>query len=220
EISLVSPTLVEAGGAATTRALAHFARRHELAGVEFLAGIPGRVGGAVIMNAGAYGGDIGQVLVAARVMDLQGQLHWSTASDLGLGYRKSRIPAGWVVVGARFQLHPTSGEMIRQRMREMNRKRSGSQPLAWPSAGSTFKNPDSGEKAWALIEKAGMRGVRIGGAQVAEKHCNFLINLDNASGEDMRRLIRLVTQRVWETSGILLELEVKVVESDGRAWSP
>lgn len=207
-----------AGGGLSSRGLAHFARRHGLNGVAFLAGIPGSVGGAVVMNAGAYGGEIAQVLEAVEVMDEDGVRRVLSAGEAGLSYRASRIAPGWIVLAAHLRLTRGDATAIRQRMQTLNRQRAASQPLEHPSAGSTFKNPPAGPKAWQLIADAALRGRAVGGAQVSEKHCNFLINRDGASADDMRRLMDLVRQTVFRSSGIVLEPEVKVVGSDGTPW--
>jgi UDP-N-acetylmuramate dehydrogenase len=197
-----------------TRAFAHFCRRSGLTGAEFLGGIPGSIGGAVIMNAGAYGSDMRGILIDARLLDRAGMVHTWPVSRLGLAYRCSGVPTGWTVLSARFCLQRGEPEKIRETMRLLNRKRLVSQPLALPSAGSAFKNPPdgTGTLAWHLIDAAGMRGQRVGDAQVSEKHCNFLVNLGRAQFCDMVSLIDRVRDAVVRTSGVTLALEVKIVD--------
>lgn len=195
--------------------VAHAARRAGLAGAEFLAGIPGTVGGAVCMNAGAYGGEVAGILAEVALLDAAGQPHTRRPQQLAMGYRRGGVPPGWVVTEARFQLTPDDPEVIRQRLRDNHRRRVASQPLAYPSAGSVFKNPAHGPKAWQLIQAAGLRGTRLGDAQVAERHCNFFLNLGRASSADMCRLIDMVRRQVEVDSGVTLELEVAIVTPTG-----
>ncbi|MBF0369909.1 MAG: UDP-N-acetylmuramate dehydrogenase [Magnetococcales bacterium] len=214
-----STVTLEAQAGLSTRALAHYARRQGLAGVEFLGGIPGTLGGALRMNAGAYGQQMRDVLVEALLLTAQGERIAMTSEELALGYRQSRIPEGAIFVSARLRLtrdHP--GEIL-QRMRRINQLRTKSQPLEHPSAGSTFKNPPQGAKTWQLIDAAGMRGVAIGGAQVSEKHSNFLINRHKATSREMVGLIEQVQERVAKTSGVTLQLEVGVLDDRGRLIS-
>lgn len=206
-----SETLVHADAGATTQALAHFARRRGLTGAEFLAGIPGSVGGALRMNAGAHGGEIRDLLVEADLVDPAGRLHVRPESALGMGYRHCGIDAAWIFTGARFRFRPDDPARVRERMRAFNARRRRSQPLAWPSAGSVFKNPPAGPKAWELLDRAGLRGLRVGDAQVSEMHCNFFINLGQATARQMRELIDRARERVAEHAGILLEPEVQFV---------
>ncbi|MBF0284810.1 MAG: UDP-N-acetylmuramate dehydrogenase [Magnetococcales bacterium] len=211
---------IVAGAGLELRALAHWARRQGLSGLEFAAGIPGTVGGALRMNAGAYGGDIASRLeptAAAEALDGAGSLHRLTLAELGLGYRSGATPTDWIFTQARFRLTPDDPEAIRRRMSEFNRRRVASQPLAWPSAGSVFRNPPGGPMAWELIAAAGLRGASLGGARISEKHGNFFINQGGASARDMRQLIALARRRVEETSGARLTLEVKILSPRGLA---
>lgn len=203
--------LIRAEAGAMVRQVAHLARRLGGAGLEFLGGIPGSVGGAVRMNAGAYGGDISSVLVEALVMDPEGEIHRRSGVELGFGYRRVALPADWVVVEGIFRTSPGDPGRIAQAMRAMNASRRFSQPLGFPSAGSTFKNPPSSEAAWRLIDQAGMRGVWQGGAQVSTLHCNFLLNRGGATASDMMGLIDRVREAVVRRSGVTLELEVGIV---------
>ncbi len=187
------------------------AARMSLGGFEFAAGIPGTVGGAVVMNAGAYGSELKDVLTWVRVLDTEGKILTLEAGELELGYRTSRIPfEGYVVLEAGFKLAAGDREAILGRMEELAAKRREKQPLDYPSAGSTFKRP-AGHFAGKLIEDAGLRGFRVGGAQVSEKHCGFVINRKDATAADVMELCREVKRRVREQSGVELELEVKLL---------
>ncbi len=187
------------------------AARMSLGGFEFAAGIPGTVGGAVVMNAGAYGSELKDVLTWVRVLDTEGKILTLEAGELELGYRTSRIPSeGYVVLEAGFKLAAGDREAILGRMEELAAKRREKQPLDYPSAGSTFKRP-AGHFAGKLIEDAGLRGFRVGGAQVSEKHCGFVINRKDATAADVMELCREVKRRVREQSGVELELEVKLL---------
>lgn len=203
---------VEAG--VDLRTLAHFARRHALSGAEFLVGIPGSVGGALRMNAGAYGGEMANLVVEAQLLDDHGLLQERRKDELGMGYRCCGVPEGWIFTQARLRLQRDDPERIRQRMRAFNRQRAASQPLAYPSAGSVFRNPPGGV-AWRLIQQAGLRGLAIGAAQVAEKHCNFFINRGGASSRQMRQLIDLVQERVLQRCGVELQREVRIIAPNG-----
>lgn len=207
--------IVYAEAGAETRGLAHFTRKSGLAGLEFLAGIPGSVGGAVKMNAGAYGGEIKDRLSCARVMDPEGGFHRMNVEQLGLGYRTSALPEGWLIVGAAFRLEDGDPESIREEMKAYNRKRRASQPLEYPSAGSVFKNPADGPKAWELIDQAGLRGTAIGAAQVSEKHGNFFVNRGGATSDAMRALIGKAEEEVFKTAGIRLEREIGILGPKG-----
>lgn len=182
-----------------------------LTGLEFAHGIPGSLGGAVYMNAGAYGGEMRDVLESVRYVDEAGRLIERGASELGLSYRSSMFSGGlYLITGATLKLIPGEPESIQARMRELSEKRRASQPLDKPSAGSTFKRPQGGY-AGALIEAAGLKGFSIGGAQVSEKHAGFVVNAGNASFDDVTRLIEHIRQTVYNSSGITLEPEVKII---------
>lgn len=192
-------------------ALAGEAARHSLTGLEFAGGIPGTLGGAVTMNAGAYGGEIRDCIVSATILDESGEERELNKEQLQLGYRSSIIQEkGYVVLSAVFELEKGEKEEILAKMRELNTRRREKQPLEFASAGSTFKRPE-GHFAGKLIEDSGMKGYRSGDAQVSEKHCGFVINRGNATSRDVQNVIRDVQKRVYETSGILLEPEVKII---------
>ncbi len=210
--------LIRAEAGAATRTLAHFARRRGLSGGEFLAGIPGSIGGALRINAGAYGGEIKDILLDVELLDTDGNHHHWPAERLKMSYRRVGVPAGWLFLAARFRFQPGDAGIIRQRMQRFNRQRRDSQPLGFASAGSTFKNPPRGPKAWQWIDAAGLRGAREGEAQVSEKHSNFLINRGRATAREMFRLIDRVREGVLKSGGIQLELEVGIVDRNGLRW--
>ena len=196
-------------GVTMTRA-AVFAANHGLSGMEFAHGIPGTVGGGVYMNAGAYGGEICQVCESVDVMDMAGNLCTLRGSEMDFSYRHSRLEdEGGIVVSAVFALQSGDPEQIKAKMRELQAKRSASQPLDKPSAGSAFKRPAQGYAA-ALIDQAGLKGYRVGDAAVSEKHAGFAVNLGNATAEDVKNLLRQVSDIVYEKSGIRLEPEVRI----------
>ena len=210
--------IVTAGAAALD---AHVARRAAEAGLDltFLRTIPGSIGGAVRMNAGCYGAYVADHLISVRAVARDGSLYEIAAADLRLAYRHSEIPEGWVVTEARFRAQPGDPAELAARMEEQLARRDASQPTRDRSAGSTFRNPagfsstgradDSHElKAWSLIDAAGLRGHRLGGAQMSEKHPNFLLNADGATAAELEALGELVRQKVRETSGHDLQWEV------------
>ena len=183
--------------------------REGLAGLEFASGIPGTVGGALVMNAGAYGGEMKDVVCSVKVLAADGWIREYTGEEMDFGYRRSRIAEDrGIVLEAEFRLCPGKPEEIRAKMEELKEKRVKKQPLEFASAGSTFKRPE-GYFAGKLIEDAGLRGFRIGDAQVSEKHCGFVINRGNATAAEVAEVIREVQRRVYEDSGIHLQTEVK-----------
>ena len=190
--------------------VASTARDAGIAGVEFMRGIPGTVGGFVRMNGGAYGREVSDVLIDCDVILPGGQLVTLPAADLRYSYRHSVLPDGAVVVRARFQGEPGDPEIIGAKMDEIAEARENSQPLRTRTGGSTFKNPP-GRKAWELVDAAGCRGLKMGGAQVSEKHTNFLINIDNATSADIEGLGEEVKRRVYANSGVELEWEIQRV---------
>ncbi len=200
--------LAQAG--ATLSQLCRFARQEGLSGLEFAWGIPGSGGGAVRMNAGAYGGEMVQVLTAVTYLDGAGEERTLPAAECALTYRHSLFSdhPDWLVLEAELGLQPGDAEAIQARMDELAAKRREKQPLEWPSAGSTFKRPE-GRFAAALIEECGLKGTRVGGAQVSEKHAGFLVNRGGATADDVRRLIARVQETVLARTGVALEPEVK-----------
>lgn len=185
------------------------ARDASLTGFEFAGGIPGTLGGAVVMNAGAYGGEMKDVLKEVTVLTPEGEILTLQADELHMGYRTSVVKeAGYIVLEAVLSLAKGDPEAIRSRMQELAGMRSSKQPLSYPSAGSTFKRPE-GYFAGKLIMDSGLRGYQVGGAQVSEKHCGFVINAGNATAEDVCRLMADVQRIVREKFGVTLEPEVK-----------
>jgi UDP-N-acetylmuramate dehydrogenase len=203
----VEGTEVVAGAGALSLNVALTARDHALAGLEYLSGIPGTIGGAFPTNAGAYGGELSDVLISAEVVDRAGTIRTVTAAGLGLGYRRSTAPADWIFTSARLRATPGEQMAIARRIAEIDSARADTQPRS-RTGGSTFANPPN-LKAWELIDRAGCRGLRIGDAQVSEKHCNFLINLGNASAADIEALGEEVRSRVFQRSGVLLQWEIR-----------
>ena len=188
--------------------LSHFAMEHELTGLEFAGGIPGTVGGGIIMNAGAYGGEMRQVMSRTKVITPDGEIKTLTNSEMEFEYRNSKAKReGYVILNAEFRLHHGDRSVIEGIMRDLTAKRREKQPLEYPSAGSTFKRPE-GYFAGKLIADCGLKGLTIGGAQVSEKHAGFLINKGGATASDMYSLINEVAKRVKESYGVRLEPEV------------
>jgi UDP-N-acetylmuramate dehydrogenase len=185
-----------------------------IAGLEFLRGIPGTAGGAVRMNAGAYGRDVSDILVEATLVLRDGTVETWAAERFGYSYRHSELPEGAVVVEALFQGRSGDPRVIGAEMDRIAAEREASQPLRSRTGGSTFKNPD-GDKAWRLVDEAGCRGLRIGDAQVSEKHTNFLLNLGNATSADIEALGEEVRRRVKAKSGVTLEWEIQRVGKTG-----
>ena len=205
----VEGDLVKAQAGALLSGIAAKALGAELSGFEFASGIPGTIGGACVMNAGAYGGEMKDVLESVTVLTGEGKIIELGRNELELGYRTSVIAKkGYIVLGAVLKLERGDGEKIKTYMDELKEKRVTKQPLEYPSAGSTFKRPE-GYFAGKLIEDAGLRGFQVGGAQVSEKHCGFVINRDHATAADIKELMRQVQIRVKENSGVDLEPEVK-----------
>ena len=198
-----------AAGVSMTRA-AVFAANHGLSGLEFAHGIPGSVGGGVYMNAGAYGGEICQVCESVDVMDMVGNVRTVSSADMDFSYRHSCLEeSDEIVLSAVFALTPAASESIREKMKELMAKRSASQPLDQPSAGSAFKRPVGGYAA-ALIDQAGLKGFQVGGAGISTKHAGFAVNLGDATAEDVKNLLRQVSDKVFDASGIRLEPEVRI----------
>lgn len=199
---------VIAGAAALDVTVAATAQKASLAGLEFLSGIPGSIGGAVRMNAGAYGSEVRDTLLSARAIDPLGHAHTLTTDDLGLSYRHSDLPEDWIVTGAVFQARIGDPARIARAIRDIRDAREDTQPRRVRTGGSTFANPPGG-KAWQLIDAAGCRGLTVGGAMVSELHCNFLLNTGDATAEDIETLGEEVRRRVQETSGVELRWEIR-----------
>ena len=203
-------TTLRCGGGASGILVSSTARDAGIGGLEFLRSIPGTVGGFVRMNGGAYGREVKDVLVECELVLRSGQRKTVPLAEIGYSYRHSELPAGSIVVGAVFRGHPEQPAKIQAEMDRIAEEREASQPLRSRTGGSTFKNPP-GTKAWKLIDAAGCRGLRVGGAEVSEKHCNFLLNLGEASAADIEALGEEVRRRVREQSGVELEWEIQRV---------
>ena len=202
-------TIRVAAGVTMTRA-AMFAANLGLGGMEFAHGIPGTIGGGVYMNAGAYGGEIKDICVAVDVMDCNGNIVRRSPEGMKFSYRHSVLEdEGGIVLAAEFKLVPTSAEDVKAKMKELQAKRSASQPLDLPSAGSAFKRPVGGFAA-ALIDQAGLKGYTVGGAAISTKHAGFAVNVGGATAADVENLLNQVSDIVFEKSGIRLEPEVRV----------
>lgn len=205
----VNDNIITASAGALLGKIGHVALENGLKGFEFATGIPGTLGGAVVMNAGAYGGEMKDVLVSATVLNKDGDIITLSNEELELGYRSSIIEKNeYIVISAEIRLQKGSKEEIKALIQELAMKRREKQPLEYPSAGSTFKRPKD-NFAGKLIMDAGLRGYTVGGAMVSEKHCGFVINKDNATCEDVIKLTEDVKEKVKEQFGIELELEVK-----------
>ncbi len=210
--------LITAEAGATLTKLCNLAAEHSLTGLEFAAGIPGTVGGAVYMNAGAYGGEMKDVVSTVTAYDLFGQPQVFSAQDLAFGYRTSRFAkeGRWAVACVTVTLQTGDQETIRTTMREFSARRKEKQPLALPSCGSTFKRPP-GQFAGTLIESCGLKGFRIGGASVSELHAGFLVNDEKGTAADFLALIAHVQKTVLEKAGVRLEPEVRILGEDAPA---
>ena len=206
----LSDTRIRVMAGVTMSRAAVFAANLGMSGLEFAHGIPGSIGGGVYMNAGAYGGEICQVCHRVQVMNRQGNTRWLSREEMAFSYRHSVLEeTGDIVICAEFTLTPAEPEAIKARMKELIGKRSASQPLDLPSAGSAFKRPVGGYAA-ALIDAAGLKGFRVGNAAISEKHAGFAVNLGGATADDVKALLKTVSDRVFEQSGIRLEPEIRI----------
>ena len=206
----VSETCIRVLAGVTMSRAAVFAAGLNLGGLEFAHGIPGTVGGGVYMNAGAYGGEIKDVCTRVRIMDMAGNARWISREEAAFSYRHSAIEDNpWIVVAAEFELTPRPEAEVWAKMKELIGKRRASQPLDLPSAGSAFKRPVGGYAA-ALIEQTGLKGFRVGGAAVSEKHAGFVVNLGGATAADVQELLKSVSDKVYDRTGIRLEPEVRI----------
>lgn len=204
------PTGIFAEAGVACAKLARFAARAGLAGAEFLAGIPGTLGGALAMNAGAWGSETWAHVASVRTIDRRGAIHERGPRDFGIGYREVKGPAGEWFLDARLELQPGDGEAGLERIRALLEQRARSQPTGLPSCGSVFRNPP-GDHAARLIESVGLKGYRLGGAQVSEKHANFIINTGTASALDIARLVEHVREQVEQRTGVRLVPEVRTL---------
>ena len=210
----VNGYVIEAEAGAKLIDVTHVARYHSLTGFEFACGIPGSIGGAVYMTAGAYGGEIAHILQSCKVLTPEGEIKTLSASDLAFGYRHSKIQeTGAVVISAKFALAPGNYDQIDQEMARLTHLRELKQPLEYPSCGSVFKRP-VGHFAGQLISEAGLKGHRIGGVEVSEKHAGFMINVDHGTAKDYEDLIAHVIATVEKSAGVTLEREVRIIGKD------
>ena len=210
----VNGYVIEAEAGAKLIDVTHVARYHSLTGFEFACGIPGSIGGAVYMNAGAYGGEIAHILQSCKVLTSEGDIKTLTAEELAFGYRHSKIQeTGDVVIAAKFALAPGNYDQINQEMARLTHLRELKQPLEYPSCGSVFKRP-VGHFAGQLISEAGLKGHRIGGVEVSEKHAGFMINVDHGTANDYEDLIAHVIATVEKSAGVTLEREVRIIGKD------
>ena len=208
---VIEGTVITAGAGAMLSSIASRAAAAELTGMEFASGIPGSLGGAVVMNAGAYGGEMKDILQKVTVLTPDGTVQTLSVKELELSYRHSIIPEkGYLVISEVLKLQAGNADEIQSIMDDLKEKRVSKQPLEYPSAGSTFKRPE-GYFAGKLIQDAGLRGFRVGGAQVSEKHCGFIINRDQATSTDICQLMQQVSEIVYEKFGVRLEPEVKKI---------
>lgn len=210
----VNGYVIEAEAGAKLIDVTHVARYHSLTGFEFACGIPGSIGGAVYMNAGAYGGEIAHILQSCKVLTPEGEIKTLTVEELSFGYRHSKIQeTGDVVISAKFALAPGNYDQIDQEMARLTHLREMKQPLEYPSCGSVFKRP-VGHFAGQLISEAGLKGHRIGGVEVSEKHAGFMINVDHGTAKDYEDLIAHVIATVEKSAGVTLEREVRIIGKD------
>jgi len=210
QVAQIAPTRIRAGAAALDSMVARKAADAGVAGLEFLRGIPGTIGGALRMNAGCYGREMKDILVEARAVNAHGEIITLSSAEMGFSYRRSAVPENLIFVDAVLEGTSDDCEAIRARMEKLVAEREATQPVRAKTGGSTFTNP-SDAKAWQLIDRAGCRGLKHGDAQVSEKHCNFLINLNQASAADIEALGEEVRRRVKENSGVDLKWEIKRV---------
>jgi len=207
-VEIADDCRVVAGAAAPDQFVAKAAAKAGVDGVAFLRGVPGSIGGALVMNAGAHGGEVKDTLIEAHGIDRAGAKRVFSNTEMGFAYRHSSAPDDIVFTTATFQGRPGNAAAIEAEMERITRAREASQPIREKTGGSTFKNPLA-MKAWELIDKAGCRGLSLGGAQVSTKHCNFLINTGQATAGDLEALGEEVKRRVFETTGVALEWEIK-----------
>ncbi len=211
-LELVESGVIEARSGTTLKDLAYFAYDNSLKGLEFASGIPGSVGGAVFMNAGAYTGEMKDVVQSVRVLDTDLTIREIKAEDLEFSYRSSLVQRkGYIVLSARFNLEKGSKEEIFAGMKELEQKRKEKQPLDMPSAGSVFKRPE-GYYAGKLIQDSGLKGLRYRGAMVSPKHAGFIVNTGGASSSDVMTLIDIIRKTVYDDSGVMLEAEIRLIE--------
>lgn len=206
--------LVNIGSSCLCYNAALYCKANGLVGLEFMAGVPGTVGGAMAMNAGCYNGEVAQVLVSATAVDYSGKIFYLQNADFGFKYRGTSLPRNLIFVEGVFRTEPGTTEEIAHRIAEFNRKRESTQPIRSKTGGSTFKNPPGNKKAWQLIDEAGCRGMMVGDAMMSEQHCNFMINTGRATAKDLIELGNKVIDKVKEKTGVTLEWEIKIIGKD------
>ena len=213
KIDETDKTILHAGAAGLDLNAAMVAQKNAIAGLEFLSGVPGTIGGALRMNAGCYGAEIKDILIDAKAYDRAGNKHVATAEQMNMQYRHTDAPADWIFVSCRLQGRAGDAAAIKTHMDEIKAKREASQPIREKTGGSTFANPERDEpgtgSAWQAVDKAGCRGLTVGGAQMSEKHANFMINTGTASAADLENLGELVREKVKAATGITLRWEIK-----------
>ena len=206
--------LITIGASCLCYNAALYSRIHGLSGIEFLAGIPGSIGGAIAMNAGCYNGDVANALVSATAVDFSGKIFHLSNDDFGFKYRGTSLPKNLILVEGIFKTVKSTSEEVGHTIANFNKKRENTQPIRSKTGGSTFKNPSNNKKAWQFIDEAGCRGMMVGDAQMSEKHCNFMINTGNAKAKDLIELANKVIDEVKEKSGVVLEMEIRVIGKD------
>lgn len=210
-ISVENENTIRCGAGVLDGNLARFAAEHSISGLEFFIGVPGTIGGAIAMNAGAYGTETKDVLVSAKAVDENGNITEITNQEFDFKYRSHSLGKKLIFTSAILKGVTGEKEKILEKMKDISSSREDTQPVRTKTGGSTFKNPEGSKKAWQLIDEAGCRGLKIGGAIVSEKHCNFLINEGTATASDLINLGEEVRKRVFEKTGIILEWEIKMI---------
>lgn len=211
DMHLEADHIINVGTGVLDKNVSDFAMSHSIGGMEFLSGIPGTIGGGLAMNAGAYGGELKDIVVDVECVDLHGNIMTLSNHDMGFKYRGNSLDKSIIFLSTRMQGYPSDQATIERKVNDIRNSRHTTQPVkGFKTGGSTFKNPQ-GLKAWQLIHDAGCRGLSIGGAQISELHCNFLINNGDATAKDIEELIQTVKNRVFDKSGIMLEEEIVIV---------
>ena len=209
-VSLFDPNTIIAGAAVLDKEVANFALENSLSGFEFLSCIPGTVGGAIRMNSGCYEGDISKILVSLQVIDFNGNIRVISSSNIKFHYRGSNLSDDLIFISATFRGNTDKKSNIQEKINNFVKKKNLTQPSKIKTCGSTFKNPVN-EKAWKLIKDSGCSGMKVGDAQISQKHCNFFVNYGNARSEDLEKLIYQVKNKVLDKTGINLELELQII---------
>ena len=209
-LSVFNHDKIIVGAAALDRGVSNFAFDHSLTGFEFLSCIPGSIGGGIRMNSGCYGEDISKILISVQVMDLDGKINVIHASDIKFSYRKCNLDNNFIFVSATFLGRKSNKDQIQKKMNDLTERKKKDQPSKIKTCGSTFKNPDN-NKAWKLIKDSACAGMKVGGAHISQKHCNFFVNNGNARSDDFETLIYRVKKKVLEKTGVNLELEIQII---------